>query len=230
MKMLLLAAGIAAMVPAATFANPTNLVVNGSFETTTATTKGVFHNQVAGWNGGTGLDFIVFPGTADNPNKYLSVYGAFPAVSPDGGNFVEADGDRNFGTPIYQVINGLVAGTYYTVNFFQAAGQQFGLTGSTTEHWDVSLGDQTQSSSTFHLAQGGVGGWQAQTLRFSATTATEVLSFFAAGTPNGKPPIAFLDGVSLTSNAPEPAAWALMLAGFGLTGLALRRRSPMPAA
>ena len=28
------------------------------------------------------------------------------------------------------------------------------------------------------------------------------------------------------SSAPEPTTWAMMLAGFGMLGLALRRRSP----
>ena len=226
MKTLLLLATTLAVAGPATAAN---LVVNGSFETTTATGKGAFQGKVAGWSGGSGLDFIAFPGTADDPRKYLSVYGAFPAVSPDGGNFVEADGDRNFGTPIYQSIGGLVAGQRYDVAFEQAAGQQRGLTGATTERWDVSLGTETHASATFHLAQGGVGPWQKQKLAFTATTATEVLMFFAAGTPNGKPPIAFLDGVSLTAAVPEPASWALMLAGFGVVGLALRRRPTLVA-
>jgi hypothetical protein len=29
---------------------------------------------------------------------------------------------------------------------------------------------------------------------------------------------------------PEPASWAMMLAGFGLTGAMMRRRRPVPAA
>lgn len=37
--------------------------------------------------------------------------------------------------------------------------------------------------------------------------------------------IAFTDGA-----VPEPAAWALMIAGFGLVGASLRRRAAMPAA
>ena len=32
-----------------------------------------------------------------------------------------------------------------------------------------------------------------------------------------------------TGGVPEPAAWALMIAGFGLTGAALRRRTPATA-
>ncbi len=226
MKIIGLLAAIAIAAPAAA----TSLVTNGSFETTTAADKGSFAGQVAGWAGGSGLDFIDLPGTADDPHKYLSVYGPFPATSPDGGNFVEADGDRHFGTAIYQTVTGLVAGHAYHVGFYQAAGQQRYFTGPTTEHWDVSLGSETHSSSIFHLAQGGVGAWQHQTLTFTATAASEVLSFLAGGTPSGKPPIAFLDGVTMTASAPEPAAWALMFAGFALVGSAMRQRTSAVAA
>jgi hypothetical protein len=33
-----------------------------------------------------------------------------------------------------------------------------------------------------------------------------------------------LDNVVVTSNVPEPAAWAMLIAGFGLTGAVMRRR------
>ena len=36
-------------------------------------------------------------------------------------------------------------------------------------------------------------------------------------------------GIRVDSGAPEPAAWALMLGGFGLAGAALRRRALHPA-
>lgn len=54
-------------------------------------------------------------------------------------------------------------------------------------------------------------------------------SFAAADVPNGGSDIAdmniwayYTDGVGPA--VPEPAAWALMISGFGLTGLSLRRR------
>jgi hypothetical protein len=33
-----------------------------------------------------------------------------------------------------------------------------------------------------------------------------------------------IDNISLVGNVPEPASWAMMIAGFGLTGAAMRRR------
>ncbi len=227
MKTLVLTAALlaAAAAPAAA----TSLVANGSFETTTLTDKGSFYRSVTGWSGGNNLTFLDFPGTADDINKYLAVYGPFPATSPDGGNFVEADGDPSYSDAIYQTVSGLTSGKTYTVGFYQAAGQQAGFGGSTTEQWQVSLGAESHLSSLFSLAQGGVGAWQAQTLSFTATSASEVLSFLAQGTPGGAPPISFLDGVTLTA-VPEPASWALMVAGFGVVGAVLRRRAATVAA
>ncbi|QXQ08678.1 PEPxxWA-CTERM sorting domain-containing protein [Sphingosinicellaceae bacterium] len=67
-------------------------------------------------------------------------------------------------------------------------------------------------------------------MTFTASAVSQVLSFLAVGTPNGAPPISFLDGVSLTAAVPEPATWGLMLVGFGAVGITARRRSNVVAA
>jgi hypothetical protein len=65
---------------------------------------------------------------------------------------------------------------------------------------------------------------------FTADAVTETLNFLSIGTPTGLPPMALLDGVSVTA-VPEPAAWAMMLLGFGGIGAAVRyRRRPLIAA
>ena len=212
-------------------AHATQYITNGSFEATILTAKDRFEtnnvSNVTGWSGGDGLTFLDFPGTADD-GSYLSVYSPFPAISPDGGNFVEADGDPYYNGAITQIINELTPGQNYTLTFDQAAGQQTGFTGPTTEQWQVSLGTDMQLSSQFSLAQGGVGAWQQQTMIFQASAASEVLSFLASGTPIGAPPISFLDGVSLTETVPEPVTLSLL--GVGLAGtLAFRHRAKRPA-
>ncbi len=212
-------------------AHATQYITNGSFEATSLTAKGSFATKgvsnVTGWSGGGGLTFLDFPGTADN-GSYLSVYGPFPSTSPDGGKFVEADGDPSYRGAITQTINGLTPGQRYTLTFDQAAGQQAGFKGPTTERWQVSFGANTQLSSQFSLLQGGVGPWQVQTMVFQASTASQVLSFLASGTPNGAPPISFLDGVSLTETVPEPVTLSLL--GVSLAGtLVFRHRAKRPA-
>lgn len=183
-------------------------------------------SNVTGWSGG-GLTFLDLPGTADN-GSYLSVYGPFPKTSPDGGKFVEADSNPSYRGATTQTINGLTPGQRYTFTFDQAAGQQAGFKGPITERWQVSFGANTQPSSQLSSLQGGVGLWQQQTMVFQASAASQVLSFLASGTPNGAPPISFLDGASLMETVPEPVTLSLL--GVGLAGtLAFRHRAKRPA-
>jgi hypothetical protein len=229
MRMKSLALGLAVLGLMTAAAHAANLVTNGGFEDTTTAGKQYFAGDVTGWSGGTNLTFLDTPGTADD-GSYLSVYGPYAKTSPVGGNFVEADGDPNYSSAFYQTINGLTVGQSYYVDFWQAAGQQVGFTGATTERWSVSLGGDSQLSSLFSLPQGGVGPWQWQRMTFTATSASEVLSFLAVGTPGGAPPISFLDGVSVSA-VPESATWAMMILGLGaLGGLARSRRRAAIAA
>jgi hypothetical protein len=63
----------------------------------------------------------------------------FPGVTP-AVNFFQADGNPMFESTIAQSITGLSANTTYDLSFSQAAGQQVGFSGATTEQWKVFLG------------------------------------------------------------------------------------------
>lgn len=141
--------------------------------------------------------------------------------SPQGGNYVASDGDSTYNVPLTQSITGLSIGQQYELTFYWAAGQQRNFDGPTTERWQVSLGSETYSTPTFSLANHDFSGWMTETMTFTATTSTSLLSFLAIGTPNGLPPFVLLDGVSMTA-VPEPAAGALVV--VGLFGCALIRR------
>jgi hypothetical protein len=107
-------------------------------------------------------------------------------------------------------VSGLTAGTQYTLTFYQAAAQQEGFTGKTTEQWEVTFGGASQESMLMNTPSEGNYAWNEVTMLFTANSASELLSFLAQGTPNGVPPFVLLDGVTLTANGstsavPEPA-------------------------
>lgn len=192
-----------------------NLVTNGGFDFYTGSApKDYFSNVLpTDWTGYF-FDTIDAPSTADDPSSPgLYVYPGFPATSPQGGNFVQADSTPGLSGPITQMINGLSVGQSYNLSFYQAAGQEYLATGATTDQWEVSLGSDTQYSTLMSVASGGKYLWNLQTMSFTASSASELLSFIALGT-GGDPPQIFLDGVDMEATVPEPSA-GLLLAGGG---------------
>lgn len=219
-----------------------DLVQNGSFEETSLATSGLFYSgsetglaapsvetdwtidcaddHVGSCVGTTPILTVVFPGTGTTNFGYQgqALYpgtspNTMPATSPDGGNFVAADGDPDYNVSFSQTITGLTPGDSYLLAFYQAAAQEVGLSGATTEYWQVTLGTETLTSTVMNNPSEGFTPWNLQDLVFQATSATEVLTFLSVGTPSGEPPIALLDGVSLEQTAPEPSGLALVCAG-----------------
>jgi hypothetical protein len=154
--------------------------------------------------------------------------------NPTGQNFYYMDGDPQFDTgSLYQTINGLKAGETYTLTFFDAFVNENAGTVGNTDYWSVSLGGtvtpggnhvtggQVDNTSPVTVDPGGTD-WAPVTMSFTATSASEILAFTAVGT--GFPPFALVQDVVLTSAAPEPAEWVLMIAGIGGVGAALRAR------
>jgi hypothetical protein len=145
-----------------------------------------------------------------------------------GNHFMALDGDpggngvTGVQGPLQQTITGLTPGQLYTLTFDFAADQLMDRTGQTTEQLAVSLGSETHLTDILTAPSGGATPWEKETMSFTATSSSELLSFLSIGTPSGYPPIALLDNVSIS--VPEPATWALMLIGVGAVGASLRLR------
>jgi hypothetical protein len=219
-----------------------DFITNGNFTQTTLTTSGqVTFNpavtQVAGWWTGTGatLAFLYFPGTqnaqlsdqfTEYGVNYFQIYpgitNTIPSSPPGGGNFIAVDGDASFVNSFTQTVNGLTPGTQYTLTFYQAAGQEAGYTGTTTEQWQVTFGTQTLLSTMLTDPSHDFVPWEQQTLTFTATNTSQYLTFLALGTPDGLPPIVMLADVSLNGgappvgpvSAPEPSTVGLFASGL----------------
>jgi hypothetical protein len=246
MRLLSTVAVVAAAAAISSSASAFEFVTNGGFETTTYTQNTQFGGQsggayvasqgVTGWTGagGTALQFYFFGGTQttvnpidrfNDPNDTLDLASA--GFSPNGGNFVGLDGDQDPNVAVQgsisQVINGLVIGEFYNLNFNWGAAQLFNRNGPTTEQLRITFGGDTVTTGVLAIPNQGFSGWQTGHFQFQASSTSQTLSFLSVGTPFGLPPIAVLDGVSLTA-VPEPTTWAMMLLGFGGIGAMIRRR------
>lgn len=208
-------------------------ITNGSFENVVGPVPAeILNTNLPGWSisGSSFLSCVVFNTATTNAcgstgQSAGAKLWADPGPSPDGGNFVLIDGDPGVSQTLSQTVSGLVAGQSYKVTFYQNAGQFQSFSGDTTEQWQVTLFGVTQFSDLMtNLSHGTLSSWQSQTLTFTApstTTGTEVLQFFAVGTPSGLPPVVLLDGVSITE-VPEPETLAVLC--LGLLGILVGRR------
>lgn len=215
-----------------------NLVVNGDFESNGGNGQMGFNTSVTGWSiNNPSYTFVYAPGTADTTGAtgqygFNALWGpgngsanGLPATSPTGGYYIAQDSDFQQ-SAIYQTINGLTPGDSYTVSFWWAAAQQYTFDGANSSQWQVSLGSQTQSTALESIPSHGFSGWMYQSFSYTATSSSEVLSFFANGSPP-VPPFALLDGVTLNANSsvPEPGTITLMATGLmGVIGAVRRYR------
>jgi hypothetical protein len=233
-----------------------NLVTNGSFEDVSGNTSPSFFlsdgaGDLTGWTTSSNADSnnILFASPTGVATRHDGAQFGFWSTSDvtaslDGGNFVAFDGDPTLGArqTMSQMISGLTPGQTYHLTFNWAAtqyefvnGPAGDWTGATTNEMQVSLGSESHDTTTENVASQGFTGWMADSMNFTATSASEMLVFLSEGGPTSLPPVALLDGVSLTGvsptsgAAPEPATWAMMGIGFVGLGFAgyLRRRKAL---
>ena len=185
-------------------------VVNGSFE------RGVGDAGLGGFStlggGSTSIfGWTVTGGSVDWINGYWQ--------APDGTHSIDLNGVSVGG--VEQSI-ATTAGQQYLLSFQMSGNPDIG---SGTRTMQVGAGGASAPYSyTFTVGPNGHSNmnWVTDTLRFTATGPTTLISF--ASTSNGNccwGPA--LDNVSISA-VPEPTTWAMMFLGMGLIGVAARRR------
>lgn len=250
MNNVLSALGLAASLLVASLpASAQNLVTNGSFETTSGITGSsvISNTDLPGWSinyTGTFADNSAFKFAAvfysaaaatttgatgtDDQDPYWVMAALNAKDSSDGGHFIAIDGDPGFSAVLSQTIGGLTVGHTYTLSFLMAGAQEDDKFGNTTDSWRVTFGNQTQDSAILTNNTHGFTDWISQSMSFTASSTSQILSFLAVGTPTGLPPVSLLDGVRLVDSTvpavPEPSSWAMLLAGVGAMGFMMRKR------
>jgi hypothetical protein len=197
-------------------------------------------------------NFVFSPSTVDTSVSHEQAMGAFTkvalwgpndgsnnglAASPDGGDFIGLIGNYHPTTgiaagnhvgPLMQTVGGLAVGSQYELSFYWAAAQQKNFAGATVQSLQVSLGSDTQNTASVGIASKGFSGWMLDTMTFTATATSEVLSFLAVGDVP-RAPFTLLDGVSLTevnstnpsgnpASAPEPSSLLVSLLALCVFG------------
>jgi hypothetical protein len=169
--------------------------------------------------------------TASEPQHMNS---NFTGDSPDGGAYMILDADPSFTGPLQQTVTGLTPGQKYDLSFYWAAGELSNRTGYLTSQLTGTFGSSAFATPVYNNTNppgvpGSFSGWSKVSFVVTANSASDVLSFLAVGSPAGNlPPVALLDGVSLTA-VPEPATWGLLLLGVFGVGFAVRRKATAAA-
>lgn len=203
----------------------TNKKVNGTHVESDRTTLVGWTSSEDGSDRG-GYNFLLNGSTANKHGAALRLGGQGQDyfMSPTGGNFFASDSQYHPGV-LSQLVNGLAIGGTYLLTFDYALAQQYGWKGENLDnYWEVGFGGATRNTSLLSIPEQGFSGWQSASMLFTATSASEVLSFLAKGTAPGAPPFMLLDNVRLEAAVPEPGTWALLLGGLGLLGFMARRR------
>jgi len=185
-----------------------NLITNGNFETGT----------LSGWtlaDSGSGSWFVIGNGAG-------TAISGFPTPTlAAGGSFVAMTDQSNPGS--HNLSQTLTLGAGAFVLSFAARGvDQSGSGGAADQQYIVTVDGTTVAGAILNSA------WSDFSFNLNLAAGSHTIAFQEndrRGYYTGG-----LDNVSLTAAVPEAATWAMMVVGFGLVGVAARRRSATVAA
>ena len=210
----------AALLVSASAASATNIIMNGGFESppiadpccTTIPGNGTVDywnvvsgnvNVVNGYYGSQGVDMNPAANLAKEGVQYLDLIG-------EGG---VGSISQSFDTVLNQVYTLTFS---YSHNIFGGSSNPVPLFAANFSVGDLN-GSVTHSSGTNTDLD-----WKTYTGWFVGTGASETLNFTNISPTKGNAGI-LLDEVSVSA-VPEPATWMMMIGGFGVAGVAVRRR------
>lgn len=172
--------------------------------------------------------------TQNNTSGPLNAWGLIAASGPGGsGNYLGNFGEITPSSPVPGPNDYLLAPRYNIMSLAfngTASGISFGLyTGGGQNSVNIiaydAMGTQLQ---TLSGVMANNGEFEIQTLSASGIAQIDIVGGFN-NPPTGSVRLFGIDNLTFTLDAvtpavPEPASWAMMIAGFGLTGLLLRSR------
>ncbi len=205
MKISILAAAAAVLIAGSAQA-ATNLVVNGNFDQPSTGGFGAFVS-IPGWTSNTGDTIEV--GT--NGTYGLACYTAA---------CTNLELNSNFAGSVSQLVTGLVAGRTYALDWAYGTRPGGGAQAMTTFLDGVAVGSNSYTGN-------GAATWLLTSVRFVATGNAALLTFTGSNV-GGSPSYGNEVTAVSVASVPEPAAWAMLLTGFGLLGTTLRRRRNRP--
>jgi len=207
----IIAAGVLAFAPLAAHAQ----IADGGFEAKgnagTIQNGGSPVNSYC-YDGGNYGNGVCTPGSAWNGSGAIAsgngAWGGTPAQSGDYFAFVQG------GQTMSQIFS-LATGGSFELSWFDAGRTNLGGAQSYTVSIEGGASPITLGTFTTDHAD-----WQSKSGIFTLDAGTYTLTFTGLANDDRT---AFIDGVSV-AGVPEPAAWGMLIGGFGLAGGAMRRR------
>jgi hypothetical protein len=230
-RFLVAASAIASFALAGAPAQAASLLVNGGFEAPAIST--FYQNFASGSTGITGWTVDAFTPSGGSGGNVDIVNGNYtpggPSPAAGGAQFLDLVGFGTVGS-IYQTFS-TVAGQSYTVSFayshnlFGGDPSASAISGIYGPGFSAASYNLLQPFQAFSHNSGSASNldWLTYSFNFvaSGTEATLAFGNLSGGGNAG----VLLDNVSVSGPVPEPATWVMMIAGFGLVGATLRRRS-----